>query len=114
VRLLVDVSAGQAVVDALRQIGHDVIAVRDRDPRMPDADILLWAVAEQRLVVTTDKDFGELVYRSGRSHAGVLLLRLEAMRTIDKVRIVEAIFRQFGHLLAGRFTVYQGGRLRIR
>ncbi len=105
-RLLVDVSAGQAVTGCLRRLGHD--------PTMEDVDILSWAVAEQRLVVTMDKDFGELVYRSGRTHAGVLLLRLEARRTSEKVRIVEAIFQQFGDPLPGRFAVYQDGRLRIR
>jgi hypothetical protein len=46
VRLLVDVSAGQAVAEALRQKGHDAVDVRDRDPRMADADILSWAVLE--------------------------------------------------------------------
>jgi predicted nuclease of predicted toxin-antitoxin system len=68
--VLVDVSAGQAVGEAIRQLGHQVAAVRDRDPTMPDVDILAWAVTEGRLIVTMDKDFGELVYRSGRPHAG--------------------------------------------
>jgi predicted nuclease of predicted toxin-antitoxin system len=114
VRLLVDISAGLSVTEALRRLGHDAADVRERDPRMEDVDILAWAVAEQRLVVTMDKDFGELVYRSGHSHAGVLLLRLDAMRTAGKVQIVEAIFQQFGDQLPGRFAVYQDGRLRIR
>lgn len=112
--LLVDVSAGQAVTEALRGLGHDVLDVRDRDPRMADVDILSWAVAEGRLVVTMDKDFGELTYRSGYPHAGVLLLRLEAARTAEKVRIVKAIFEQYADQLAGRFTVFQDGKLRIR
>src|SRR6185437_1831363 len=64
-RLLVDVSAGQAVTECLRRLGHEADDVRERDPTMADVDILSWAVAEQRLVVTMDKDFGELVYRSG-------------------------------------------------
>jgi predicted nuclease of predicted toxin-antitoxin system len=113
-RLLIDISAGQSVTEALIRLGHDAADVHDRDPTMADDDILAWAVAEDRLVVTMDKDFGELVYRSGHSHAGVLLLRLEAMRTSEKVRVVEAIFQQFGDQLSGRFAVYQDGRLRIR
>src|ERR1700687_1117117 len=56
---------------------HERTAGRDVDPRMSDKDILDWAVREQRLVLTQDKDFGELVYLSGQAHAGVLLLRLE-------------------------------------
>jgi predicted nuclease of predicted toxin-antitoxin system len=112
--LLVDVSAGQSVTDALRGLGHDVVFVRDHDPKMPDVDILAWAVREQRLVITMDKDFGELVYRSGAAHAGVLLLRLEAARTAEKVAVVTDLVARFGDQLPGRFAVYQDGRLRIR
>lgn len=113
-KVLVDVSAGQSVADALRALGHDVVFVRDHGPQMPDDDILMWAVREQRLVVTMDKDFGELVFRSGLVHSGVLLLRLEAARNAEKVAVVNDIFVRFGDQLPGRFAVYQDGRLRIR
>lgn len=113
-KVLVDVSAGQTVADTIRALGHDVSFVRDRDPTMPDADILAWAVAEGRLVVTMDKDFGELVYRSGQTHAGVLLLRMEAARLAEKVRVVTDIFTAHEADLPGHFSVYQAGRLRIR
>lgn len=112
--VLVDVSAGQTVADLIRSLGHDTAFVRDRDPSMPDVDILAWAVAEDRLVVTMDKDFGELVYRSGQPHAGVLLLRLEAARLAERIRVVTDIFTNHGADLPGHFSVYQGGRLRIR
>ncbi len=109
-----DVSAGHAVADALRGMGHDVVEVRDRDPRMADVDILAWAVVERRLVVTMDKDFGELIHRSGQAHAGVLLLRLEVERAAVKVGAVRAIFGQYADTLVNRFCVYQDGRIRIR
>ena len=57
---------------------------------MSEDDILAWAVREQRLVVTMDKDFGEMVYRSGRAHAGVLLLRLDDATGDEKVRVLRA------------------------
>ncbi len=60
-KVLIDVSAGYSVGQAFAECGHDVLYVRDRDPRMPDIDILSWANVEQRIVVTQDKDFGELV-----------------------------------------------------
>lgn len=112
--VLIDVSAGQAIADAIRALGHDAAFVSDRDPTLPDPDILAWAVAEQRLVVTMDKDFGELVFRSGQAHAGVLLLRLEAARSAERVRIVTDIFTQYADQLPNHFAVYQDGRLRIR
>lgn len=113
-RVLVDVSAGNVIVDWFRQNGHDTTAVRDRDPRMDDLVILAWSVSEQRLVVTMDKDFGELVYHSGEAHAGVLLLRLESATSSEKVRVVEEIVKTYGDQLVGTFAVYQNGRLRIR
>jgi predicted nuclease of predicted toxin-antitoxin system len=114
VKILVDVSAGQAVADALTALGHEVAFVRDRNAAMPDTEILAWAVSERRLVVTMDKDFGELVYRSGEAHAGVLLLRLEAARIAEKVRVVTAIFEKHADQLPDHFSVYQDGRIRIR
>ncbi len=88
--------------------------MRDLDPRLPDSDILDIAVSEARLVVTMDKDFGELVYRPRRTHAGVLLLRLEAATGDEKVEVVKAITKNYAGEITGRFAVYQNGKLRIR
>ncbi|MEE8391224.1 MAG: DUF5615 family PIN-like protein [Anaerolineae bacterium] len=87
-RFLVDLNVGCAVADYLRQAGYNTSFVGDADPRMSDADILLWAVREQRIVVTMDADFGELVYHSGHPHSGVLFLRMHGVRRETKVRIV--------------------------
>ena len=76
-KVLVDVGVGKAVENWLEFHGLDVVAVRDLNARMTDAAILTLAAQEHRLVITMDKDFGELVVQSGQPHAGVLLLRLE-------------------------------------
>ena len=112
--VLVDVSAGKAVEEWFRQNGHDVQSVHERDPRMTDADILSWAVSEQRIVVAFDKDFGELVYHSGQAHSGVLLLRLESATVSEKLRVLAEIVQNHGDQLPGSFAVYQLGRLRVR
>jgi predicted nuclease of predicted toxin-antitoxin system len=112
--VLTDVGVGTAVEDWLRAEGYDIKAVRDVDPRMSDDAILAWAVRERRPVVTMDKDFGEMVYRSGQAHAGILLLRLDDATGVQKVRVVRQIFTQHGHQLPQHFSVYQNGRLRIR
>ena len=113
-KVLIDVSAGEAIAAALRNLGQDVASVRDRDPALDDVDILAWAVHETRIVVTMDKDFGELVFRTGQQHTGVLLLRLEGARNLEKVRVVTEIFTHYADQLPGKFAVYQDGRLRIR
>jgi predicted nuclease of predicted toxin-antitoxin system len=114
VRFLVDYNVGRAVVDFLRQASYDTAFVGDVDPRMSDADILLWAVREQRIVVTMDADFGELVYHSGHPHVGVLFLRMPSARRDTKVRVVRWILENHASDLPGRFCVYDAGLLRIR
>jgi predicted nuclease of predicted toxin-antitoxin system len=73
VLFLVDESTGMAVVRHLRELGHDVLAVAETMPQANDVDILTRAAQEQRILITNDKDFGELVYRNGRSHSGIVL-----------------------------------------
>ncbi len=113
-KFLVDVGVGKKVEQWLQKRGYDIKAVRDVDPRMEDRDILGMAVAEARMVITMDKDFGELVYNSGLPHAGVLLLRLEDAKADVKVRIVENILKKYSDRLLNKFCVFQNGRLRIR
>ncbi|HQR41063.1 MAG TPA: DUF5615 family PIN-like protein [Gemmatales bacterium] len=113
-KVLIDVSAGYSVGQAFIDRGHDVLYVRDVDPRMPDKEILTWALCEERMVVTQDKDFGELVYQLQQPHHGVLLLRLDDANADKKRDIVLEILDQFGDQIPGRFVVFQDNRLRIR
>jgi predicted nuclease of predicted toxin-antitoxin system len=113
-RFLIDVNVGTAVVDSLRTSDHDVVFAGDLDRCMSDTDILTLAHSEQRIVVTLDNDFGELAYRAGQSHSGVLLLRMPGARRQAKVEVVQEIVSRYGHLLSGNFCVYKQGKLRIR
>jgi predicted nuclease of predicted toxin-antitoxin system len=84
-KFIIDVGVGYLVDQWLVQNGYDVISVRDLNPSMDDEDILSLAVAEDRMVVTMDKDFGELVYKEGSLHAGILILRLEGAASAEKI-----------------------------
>ena len=63
-KFLVDVGVGIKVESWLIEQGYDTKSIRNIDPRMPDQKILKIAVHENRMVLTMDKDFGELVYNS--------------------------------------------------
>jgi predicted nuclease of predicted toxin-antitoxin system len=66
------------------------------------------------MVITMDKDFGDLVYHSGKAHKGVLLLRLEDATGEEKAETMQFIMDNFKNQIEGKFCVFKNGRLRIR
>ena len=113
-KFLVDVGVGKKVENWLKENGFDVLSVRDIDSRARDSQILRWAVDQQRMIISMDKDFGELVYNSGKHHAGVLILRLEDADADTKVAVIKKIFAEYYDKIESHFCVFQDGRLRIR
>ena len=95
-RFLVDVGVGKGIERYLREEGYDTKAVRDIDPRMEDEEIVLTAVSGNRIVVTMDKDFGELVYHCSMEHTEVLLLRLEDATGSKKLQVFKYIMENYG------------------
>ncbi len=65
-KCLLDVCAGGRLGKWLRSLGYDVAEVRNANPSMTDEEVLAWAAREQRIVVTVDKDFGQLAAAEGR------------------------------------------------
>ncbi|MEM9777437.1 MAG: DUF5615 family PIN-like protein [Chloroflexota bacterium] len=112
-KFLIDVSLGVVATQWLKDNFEDVVAVRDVDLRMLDHSILAWAVEENRIVITLDKDFGELVYRNNLEHRGILLLRLESETGLRKIEVLSFILNQYLDSLSNSFCVYQNGRIRI-
>jgi predicted nuclease of predicted toxin-antitoxin system len=112
-RFLADESCDFAVVRRLRQEGFDVVAVAEIRPRAEDSDVVDLAIRERRILLTEDKDFGQLLYAHGKAAPGVVFLRYPApaRKRIpeDAVRLV----RQQGEKLAGSFVTMQPGRTRI-
>ncbi len=88
-KFLADVNASGAVAAWLSQAGYDVAQVSTVDTRMSDEDILRWALRERRVVVTTDKDFEEMVWREGRAHCG--LLRIENLPRARRQSLLEYV-----------------------
>jgi predicted nuclease of predicted toxin-antitoxin system len=105
---------GKKVENWLMENGYDIKSVRNIDPRMADDEILKIAVSDDRMVMTMDKDFGELIYNSGLVHSGVLLLRLEDTKSDEKVKIVEKILSLYKEKLLNNFCVYQKAKFRIK
>ena len=81
---------------------------------MIDDDVLAQANDREALLVTADKDFGELVFRRRLVHSGVLLLRLAGIANPMKAEIVAEVFRERSGELPGAFSVVSPGQIRIR
>ena len=114
IRLLVDVCVGRNVERWLRENGYDILCVREINPRMKDREVLKIAVNEERMILTMDKDFGELVFNSEMPHSGVLLLRVADAPADEKINVLKKILEDFANELPGNFCVFRNGRLRIR
>ena len=113
-RWLVDECVDAALVVQLCESGHDAVYMSDIAPRATDAEVMERAHDEHRLLLTEDKDFGDLVFRQGRPVPGVVLLRIDsARRSLKWPRLLAAIDR-FGEALFGRYMVVEETRFRSR
>jgi predicted nuclease of predicted toxin-antitoxin system len=113
-RFLVDESTGAAVVEYLRNSGHDVLADSEIMRQTEDPHILTLASSETRILITNDKDFGELVFRTGKTHHGVLLLRLRDESAMNRVRVVQSVLERYADRLPAHFVVASEGGVRVR
>ena len=82
--------------------------------KMRDDDIVDYALKNNAVIITMDKDFGELIYKNGMVHNGVLLLRLDDAVGDEKLSVLKTIIPQHLNELENNFCVYQNGKLRIR
>jgi predicted nuclease of predicted toxin-antitoxin system len=113
-RFLIDESVSKAVTQYLRDNGYDVLAVAEMTPQARDADILKWAAEQERILITSDKDFGELVFRSGQAHQGVVLFRLRDESAANQVRTLTVALNDYAVHLPGQFAVITEKSVRIR
>lgn len=112
--LVADEGVEREVVERLRADGHDVVYVAELSPSITDDEVLNEANARPALLVTADKDFGELVYRLGRVHGGVVLVRLGGLSAAAKSEAVAGVFRDHAAELPSGFCVVSPGSVRIR
>ena len=107
--LLADEGMDGPVVEALRQAGHTVLYVAELAPSIKDDEVLQRANAQNALLVTQDKDFGELVFRQGLIHQGVVLVRLGGLPPGAKAGIVCAALALYAQAMQTAFTVISPG-----
>jgi predicted nuclease of predicted toxin-antitoxin system len=112
-KFLADESCAGPLIQALREAGHDVVAIAEVARGAVDEAVMARALGERRILITEDSDFGELVYGRGHSSAGVILVRFPNRVRRAKPRSVVETVARLGARLLGSFTVVEPGRARI-
>jgi len=112
--ILADESVDHPIVERLRADGHDVLAVVEMAPGLPDEEVLTLANQRGALLLTADTDFGELVFRQHRLTTGVVLIRCAGLAATTKAAVVSAAIQDHESELADAFTVVSPGMIRIR
>lgn len=114
-RLLADENFPLPSVKLLRAAGHEIEAVAEFAPGLPDSGVLAHAVEHVQLLLTFDRDFGELIYRAGATGpVGILHLRFIPADPEEAGRVIRSLLQAQEIELAGRYTVVERDHIRQR
>lgn len=113
-KFVADEGVDGTLVGLLRTAGHDVIYFAETDRSTDDAVILELANSENRILITRDLDFGELVWRMKMVHTGIILVRAEELNSVSRSKLVAEFIAANQNLLSDHFIVIQPGAARIR
>ena len=109
-RFLVDENLGKRFADVLSRHGYNALFVGDMMRSAPDDKILSFAEKENLIIITDDKDFGELVFRLKRSTKGVILFRASTTDPEKLFKMSEGVLNKS----KGKFVVVKEGQVRVR
>ena len=112
--IVADESVDASIVARLRSENHRVIYIAELSPSVPDTVVLSQANELGALLLTADKNFGELVFRQKLVTHGVVLLRLMGLSLETKAETRSLALRDYGSKFDGRFSVLSPGVLRVR
>ena len=112
-RFLVDECTGSKVAEWLRGENHEVFSVFDEARGITDDEVLLKAFTENWILITNDKDFGEMVFRERRTHHGVVFMRLDDERATNKIEVLRRLLEGYAEKLPEEFVVVTETKVRF-
>ena len=112
-KFLIDECTGNGIAEWLSKQGHDALSILQISPGISDNEVLHLAAMDKRILITMDKDFGDMVFRNKKSHCGIVLLRLEDWRLDSKIKALENLLVQHIHEISGNFVVLTEQSIRI-
>ncbi len=111
---MADECCDAGLVSSLREDGHDVLYVLERKPGVSDDEVLIEAYNEERILVTEDKDFGELVYRLKKRSRGIILIRMDVKERQMKWLRLKQLIENYEERLPGHVVVIDSHKYRFR
>ena len=112
-RLVADENCDFSVVLDLRLAGYDVVSIMEQMAGAADETVIDFARSERRLLLTEDKDFGQLVFAAAKQNSGVILIRYPASARAALSAAVLKLLSDSGESLYSRFAVLEPGRVRV-
>ncbi|HLX56031.1 MAG TPA: DUF5615 family PIN-like protein [Ktedonobacteraceae bacterium] len=113
-KILADENISARLVERLRQEGHEVEYISEIARGSKDSTVLDIANKQGALLITDDKDFGELVFHQHLKASGVLLIRLASLSPPEEIEIVTRVIKTYGDRLLQSFSVIMPRGVRIR
>jgi predicted nuclease of predicted toxin-antitoxin system len=113
-QFLADECCDAGLIGSLRDAGHDVTYVTEQYASSTDDEVLLRAYKEERVLLTEDKDFGELVYRLEKPSAGIVLIRIDVKDRHLKWPRLRSLIENYEERIPGHFVVIHTNKYRFR
>ena len=113
-RWLVDECVHGSLVTELRGAGHDVLYAAESLQKTADLNLAEIAQSTGRLVITEDRDFGQIVFQAKKSVPGIVYLRIGLRDRAQRWPKLKLLIEQFGERLYGHYVVIDGRQVRVR
>lgn len=112
-KFIVDECTGSSVADFLKHNNHEVISIFDEFRGTSDDFILEKCYKETYILITSDKDFGEMVFRQNLKHCGIILIRCEPNNFSTRIKVLSKLLENFKQNLENNFVVVTNNKVRI-
>ncbi len=113
IKFLADVNVEKPIVDWLSKQGYDVKWIPDYDCEILDENLLKMANDEKRIVITNDKDFGELVFLQKRVSEGIILIRVKGQKVNIKLKLIKKLLQNYSDKTLNHFVIITDNKLRF-
>lgn len=113
IKFLANVNVEKPLIDFLNEKGFDVKWVTSIDKRMPDDRVCEIANSEQRIIITNDKDFGEIVFYQKKIAYGIILMRVKGQNSSEKIILLDKLLENYLDKIANHFVVITNSKFRF-